>query len=92
MSYLSTMRKLLFITIKKTLNWPHSKPLLIRTAHRLGVYEITKKIYVFLMPTINMNSVDLDPSHLATRELMEEVQKELKNTDSNHSVVFLSKS
>jgi hypothetical protein len=85
------MRNLLKNIIKKTINWPHSRPFLIFTAQRLGLYNIAKKIFIHLRLALDPSHQEIDYSHLTTRELMDEVHQELKIKDRKDSVIFLKK-
>jgi hypothetical protein len=86
------MQEQLISLIKKMLHWPQSRPYILKLLHRLGLHKITKKTYL-LLRSRHLSTLSQNPNtRLATQDLMEQVQAELKNKSSTHAIVFLRKS
>lgn len=82
------MRTHLIFIGKKILYWPHSKPHVLSLLHRLGLYTIAKKIYLYVrVPQTALSTEKL--GHLEARVLMEQVQEILEQSDCSSSVIFL---
>ena len=85
------MRKFISILINQVFNWPESKPVILGITHKLGIYGPAKALYLFLKPSINMDYSEVDPSYLATKELMTQIQEELNHSTSDNPIIFLNK-
>lgn len=82
------MRKYIVPLFKKILQWPQSKPFIILSLHKLGMYEPTKRLFLYLNPTYTVLITE-ELGHLEAREIMNEIQIKLDKTTESDSVIYL---